>query len=309
MTRLLTINFEEVVELYNLPLSKYKVSKLNSLNNDVYLLCNNDSSYLLKIYKSSSWHIVNKEVELFNFVIEEFSYCKSKHQRIIEQYNNSYITCQPFIEQYNKEVNYYEIGKMIGKYHIKLNKKSKYASIIFDIDRYKNYSNTWYNYLKSLTESVHNIYLDYLNKVLNFNEEKLNYSLVQITHGDFHSGNIIYVEDKPLLIDWECTTVKPTLCDLSYFLISSIINKGNEQKWKADIVNLFKGYMKEVNVDEVDILNFFNYVLLDRLMDLKVYEMNFLNNTSKFNSFIISDYKAINWLEQEWMNIVRRGII
>ncbi|WP_088033898.1 phosphotransferase [Evansella clarkii] len=310
MMSLPTLNFDKVIELYDLPLENYNIFKLDSLNNDVYLLSYNEKSYLLKVYKSSNRHLVNKEVELFNYVIEELSYCKSKYQRIIEPYSNFYITCQPYIQQYERKANYYEIGKMTGKYHIKLKEKSKYTSIVFDIDHYKNYSTVWYEYLKHHSENVPIIYYDYLSKVLSFNEEKLNYSLLQITHGDFHLGNIIYIEDKPLLIDWECATVKPNLCDLSYFLISSIIiNKGKEEEWKHNIINLFKGYMEEVNIDERDILNFVDYLLLDRLMDLKVYEMSFLNNITKFNSFIYSDYNAIRWLEQEWMNIVRRGIV
>jgi Ser/Thr protein kinase RdoA (MazF antagonist) len=297
-------------EIFNLPSENVTLDKLVSVNNELYLLTSKDGSYVIKIYKTDDYHKIQREVLLFESVNTDIAYYVSVNGNKVERIKNKYVTCQPYLHNEMKNLDYSKFGYMVGKYHKKLAKLPESSIYNFDLQHHINYAQLWNLYIQKNNETMaehkeYEYFSEYISKVLEFDKSKFNRSYIQLIHGDCHTGNIISSQGKLILIDWECTVLKPTLCEISYFIISSIFVYEEKECWRKCITDFLRGYNEVCPIEERDIRNFPNYVLLDRLLDLKVYEKNFLESCTKFNKYLVNDLKAIKWLEENWVYILK----
>jgi len=68
---------------------------------------------------------------------------------------------------------------------------------------------------------------------------------LSLIHGDTHLGNICFVEDRPILFDWQVSSCGPAVKDLAYFAAVSI-----DSEVRRDIdADLVRTYVDTLNGD------------------------------------------------------------
>jgi hypothetical protein len=73
-----------------------------------------------------------------------------------------------------------------------------------------------------------------------------------LIHGDTHLGNICFVDDRPVLFDWQVTSCGPAAKDLAYFAATSI----DADTRRATDTDLVRTYVDTLNADGTARLTF-----------------------------------------------------
>lgn len=311
----LLLNKEElthIVSIFELGKLIY-ANKLTSINNLAYSVKTSKGQFLIKIHRNiSNFRKLCKEINLSEFLNKEIKFISSNENKKVEYINNTLVTCQIYHENFNSSISFRDYGVLIAKYHKKLKKVGGNTNLFlpFDLDFYIKQAILWKKFIENKTQAtkIDLVILKYLDNVLLVKGLNFIPRHNQLIHGDFHKNNIITLTSgKPLLIDWECVKYKPRLCELAYFILSSILNKKfSEKKKLSSITDFISGYIKESNLPIYETLNLYEYCLIDRMSDLKILEKVYLEGDHSFNHYLYHDLSAIEWIRSNSDEIEKR---
>ncbi|WP_088071690.1 phosphotransferase enzyme family protein [Gottfriedia luciferensis] len=183
-------------------------------------------------------------------------------------------------------------GKILGKMH-SLSKEYKISEIYRPIWSYDNPD--VFRIREQLQTNMKEIYNKYIEKLLEFRKSPSTFGLI---HNDFHQGNLIVVEDKLFIIDFDNCAYNWFAQDIAtafyhaYWQQTSF-NRENEHFIESFMKHFFKGYKQE-NVIHSDVIEqipiflklreLFLYNLftvkwdLNQLEDWQKYTLNDLQN-------------------------------
>jgi spectinomycin phosphotransferase len=200
-----------------------------------------------------------------------------KNKLFVKKYS-CYLILFPFIDgQSGWDVSltkdqFYEFGKFMSYLH-SMDLSERYLDR-FSVETYDGkYRNSVKNIFKGIKTESNNIIkkffdvmqehekiiiqmIGYLEKILSEIEETN--KKICLCHGDIHAGNILINKDNFYIVDWDTILLAPKEKDLM-FIGGGI---GNKWKNKEEIEYFYKGYGKEIRIDN----NLIKYYRCERII-------------------------------------------
>ena len=254
-----------IISLYFNDIDDISIIKLTkgSINQTYKLIINNKNKYILQK--------INNKIFNENVIIDMINITKYLNNHIItpillknNNNNNDYIKYDNYIYRIyhyiegneidklkinNKEI--YNLGEYLYKYHSIL-KKYDYLPkhSIKDFHNTNNYINKIKNLLKFYNKDIKNNIMNMIN-FYNDNYDNL-FDDKQLIHGDTRIENILYNEEKYIMIDYDTIMIGSIYIDIGDLCRSLFTNlEDNSIKYNKELhINFINGYYNNnLNID------------------------------------------------------------
>lgn len=307
------INIEKIANKWKLG-KVIKMKTLTSSQNNVYKVTTDKNTYVIKEYSKdaiSNYYYLKKRKEQIK--ISKKLKDKGINTIIPKSYNNQYFMLlnKKYYLVYNY---YYQKNKLfeelksedikqlaytqakIHKLNIKSNLPCTYKKIDFNLIRHKEKI----KYINNTLYQVLDEHIDQLNQIIN----KCNESIktlkknLCISHNDYKLLNILWENNKPILLDFDATGLANPTCCLceSAFTFSHYDNYINYDFYK----NYLKEYIKEYGIIKDDFYQSL-FACLNGKLQWLIYM--FSKNHLKRNNYINETISMIDELILYYNNI------
>lgn len=320
-TILIKFGIKDIVNYTELP-SKESYRKI---------IIKSDSKYILKEFK-----YIDEEIIKFITTIQEYlihkkvsvpKIYKTESGMAYLQQKESYWTLNEFIGEGKSYENHslnkdeiYDAGKLLGIVHKELGSINisthKFTINLYTVESALEKMIELEEYYVNINDVEYSNILDYrYNELLKFSNDKfelISKLPMQMIHGDFHKGNLVYDKNTKsiMLIDFEnvCVFYKTQeLLKAATFLCfdskESILNIVN------NIMTFISGYLSVNSISEIEkkyMLDLFYYSSLTSLYGLFIGQNEGAEKNQELREYVLYKFDMLKWIKANYHHLSER---